>query len=167
MAGRPDSCVLAAEQLLGLGAPRERLSVERQPVGVEGVSEIRRADGCPGAVDDLRLPLAMVGLEAEYRAAYEGHQADEAMELVAWLHHAGRRYTKYVETARRLGSDHRRPVVALAESAIAGSRLELAVDVLRAADEPGHHREHLRTKCLQLTGVSLGDGQLPAVGASE
>jgi hypothetical protein len=56
VAGRTHGCVLTAEQLLGLGAPREQLGVERQPVGVEDVPEIRRADGCPGAFDDLGLP---------------------------------------------------------------------------------------------------------------
>lgn len=109
----------------------------------------------------------LLGLASEYRAAYEDHQADEAVELVAWLHVARRRYTKYVETAHRLGSDHWRPVVALAESAIAGNRPEVAVDGSRAADEPGHHRDHLRTQCLQLAGVSLSDGEGPHVGARE
>lgn len=80
---------------------------------------------------------------------------------MAWLHLAGRRYTKYVDTARLLGSDHWRPVVALAESAVAGGRPELAAGVFDAADQPGHHRDHLRTKCLQLTGVTLGDGIVP------
>ncbi len=47
----------------------------------------------------------LLGLESEYRDAYEDHQADEALELVAWLHLAGRRYRRYPDTARRLGSD--------------------------------------------------------------
>lgn len=109
----------------------------------------------------------LLGLAEEYRSAYEDYQADEAVQLVAWLHIAGRRYNNYVDAARRLGSDHWRPIVALAESAIAGNRPELAVDVFRAADRPGHHRDHLRTKCVQLTGVSLSDGQGPHVGARE
>jgi hypothetical protein len=109
----------------------------------------------------------LLRLAEEYRAAYEDYQADEADQLVAWLHLAGRRYTKYVDAARRLGSDHWRPIVALTESAIAGNQPELAVDVFRAADQPGPHRDHLRTKCLQFTGVALGDGAGPHLGAPD
>jgi hypothetical protein len=111
------------------------------------------------------VETTLVGLADEYRAAYEAYQADEAVQLIVWLHVAGRRYSNYVETAHRLGSDHWRPVVALAESALTGNRPQLAVDVFRAADRPGHHREHLRTKCVQLTGESLSDGEGRHVGA--
>ncbi len=114
----------------------------------------------PAGQADL-VETVLLDLASEYRAAYEDHQADEVVELVAWLHVAGRRYTKYVETAHRLGSDHGRPIVALAESAISGNRPEVAADVFEAADQPGHHRDHLRTKCLQLTGVNLSDGTDP------
>lgn len=105
--------------------------------------------GQAGLVETILLDLAV-----EYRAAYEDFQADEAAQLVAWLHIAGRRYTSYVDAADRLGSNHWQPVVALAESALAGHRPELAIDVFRAADQPGHHRDHLRAKCQQLTGVN-------------
>lgn len=63
-----------------------------------------------------------------------------------------------METARLLGSDHWRPVVALAESALAGGRPDLSADVFEAADQPGRHRDHLRTKCLQLLGETLSGG---------
>ncbi len=59
--------------------------------------------------------------------------------------------------ARRLGSDHWMPIVALAESATAAGRKELAVEVFRAADQPSLHRDHLRERCLKLTGVRLDD----------
>lgn len=110
----------------------------------------------PAGQADL-VETILLSLEAEYRAAYEDFQADEAVQLVAWLHLAGRRYTEYVDTARLLGSDHWRPIVALAESALAGHRHELAIDVFRAADQPGHHRDHLRAKCQQLTDVNPSD----------
>jgi len=97
----------------------------------------------------------LLGLAEEWHAAYQDHQADEAVQLVAWLHIAGRRYTRYVDAAGRLGSDHWMPIVALAESALAASRHNLAIDVFRAANRPGMHQAHLRRRCLQSTGVRL------------
>lgn len=73
------------------------------------------------------------------------------------MHIAGRRYTCYVDAAGRLGSDHWVPIVALAQSALAAGRRQLAVDVFREADQPGMHREHLRQRCLTLTGERLDD----------
>jgi hypothetical protein len=113
------------------------------------------------------IETILLALEAEYRAAYEDHQADEAVQLVAWLHLAGRRYTKYVDTARLLGSDHWRPIVALAESAIAGNRPDVAAAVFQAADQPGRHRDHLRAECLQLPGVALSDGTDPSLRSTD
>lgn len=113
------------------------------------------------------IETILLALEAEYRAAYEDFQADEAVQLVAWLHLAGRRYTRYVDTARRLGSDHWRPVVALAESAITGGRPDVAAAVFQAADQPGRHRDHLRTKCLQLLGVTLDEGTDPRLRGTD
>lgn len=107
----------------------------------------------------------LLGLAREYRDAYDEYRAAEAVQLVAWLHVAGRRYRDYGSAARRLGSDHWRPIVALAQSAIAGNRPELAVEVFRAADRPGHQRDHLRRQCLQLTGVTLADGNEPHLHA--
>lgn len=49
------------------------------------------------------------------------------------------------------------PVVALAESAAAARRADLALDVFRAADQPSWHRVFLRRRCLELTGVNLND----------
>ena len=96
------------------------------------------------------------GLCDEYRAAYQDYQADEALELIAWLHIAGHRYMRYLDAARRLGSDQWMPIVALAESALTANRHELAVEVFRAADQPGMHRDYLRDRCIKLTGVRLG-----------
>ena len=36
----------------------------------------------------------IAALATEWRAAYQDYQADEALELIAWLHIAGHRYTR-------------------------------------------------------------------------
>lgn len=105
----------------------------------------------------------LVGLAHEWRGAFHDYQADEALQLVAWLHIAGRRYSRYAGAAHRLGSDHWMPIVALAESAASAGRKELAIEVFRAADQPGMHRDHLLDRCLKLTGVRLGDPPPPLV----
>jgi hypothetical protein len=103
------------------------------------------------------IEAILLGLAEEWRAAYHDYRADDALELVAWLHLAGHRYTRYVDAAGRLGPDHWIPIVALAESAISAGRRQLAVDVFRAADQPGWHRDHLRQRCLALTGERFTD----------
>ncbi len=100
------------------------------------------------------IDAILLALSEEWRTAYQDYQADEALELVAWLDIAGHRYTRYVDAAGRLGSDHRQPIVALDESALAAGRHEL-VEVFRAADKPGMHRDHPRERCLALTGERL------------
>lgn len=135
-----DLCELLVSELYALTYKHETLAFHRVPAG--------QAD----MIEEI-----LAGLAAEWRAAYQDHQADEALELVAWLHIAGRRYTRYVEAAGRLGSDHWQPIVALAESALAAGRHQLAVEVFRAADQPGLHREHLRQRCLACTGEHLDD----------
>ena len=103
------------------------------------------------------IEAILLGLAEEWRSAYHDYQADEALELIAWLHIAGRRYTRYVDAALRLGSDRWQPIVALAESALTAGLTDLAVEVFRAADRPGWHRDHLRDRCAALTGVHLAD----------
>lgn len=107
----------------------------------------------PDLIERILLELA-----DERRAAYQDFQAEEALELIAWLHLAGHRYTRYSRAAHRLGSNHWQSIEALAESALAAGRHDVAVDVFRAADQPGMHRDHLRRRCLALTGVQLDDG---------
>jgi len=70
---------------------------------------------------------------------------------------AGRRFTRYVEVASRLGTDHWREVEALATSALRSKRRDLAVEVFQAADRPGRHQQRLRERCTSLTGVVIGD----------
>ena len=81
----------------------------------------------------------------------------EALQQLAWLAVGGRRFSRYVEAAARLGSDHWMPIEAMAESALPSGHRELAVEVFRAADRHGHHQPHLRQRCLALTGVDIDD----------
>ena len=101
---------------------------------------------------------ALLALEAECRAFHLDYPADEALEQLAWLAVAGRRFTRYVEVASRLGTDHWRQVEALATSALRSKRRDLAVEVFRAADRLGHHQKLLRERCVSLTGVVLENG---------
>jgi hypothetical protein len=99
----------------------------------------------------------LVGLGGEWRAAYQDFHGDQAEQLVAWLHVAGRRCDRYVDTARRLGSKAWMPIVALVESAIAAGNQPLALEVFRVADQPGGHRDHLRQRCAEFAGTRLDD----------
>ncbi len=135
-----DLCELLVSEPYALTHRNETLPFRRVPAGHVDLVE-----------------ATLVGLAEQWRAAYQDHQADEALELVAWLHLAGRRYTCYPGAARRVGSRRWRPVVALAESALTAGEEQVAVEVFHAADQPGWHRDYLRDRCLALTGVRLGD----------
>ena len=99
----------------------------------------------------------LLNLASECRRNYLDGQAEEALQQLAWLAVAGRRFAKYVDAATRLGSEQWMPIEAMAESALRAGRRELAVEVFRAADRPGFHQEHLRRRCQALTGVDIGD----------
>lgn len=135
-----DLCELLVSEVYALTYKQETLAFRHVPAG--------QADLIEGI---------LLGLADEWRAAYQDYQAAEALQQVAWLHMAGRRYSRYAGAAHRLGSDHWMPIVALAESAAAAGRKELAIEVFRAADQPGMHRDQVRDRCLKLTGVRLDD----------
>jgi len=98
-------------------------------------------------------------LEAEHRASHLEYQAEEAAQLVAWLHVATRTFDSFVPTAERLGCDRWRPVTAMAETAIAAGDTELAVRVFAAAtSREGMQRDYLVQKCFALTGRSPEPG---------
>lgn len=99
----------------------------------------------------------LLALEAECRAFHLDYPADQAREQLAWLAVAGRRFTRYVEVASRLGTDHWREVEALATSALRSKRRDLAVEVFQVADRPGRHQKLLWELCTSLTGVVIGD----------
>ena len=135
-----DLCELLVSEVYALTYKNETLAFRHVPAGhADMVEEI------------------LLGLADEWRAAYQDYQVAEALQQVAWLHIAGRRYSRYASVAHRLGSEHWMPIVALAESATTAGRKELAIEVFRAADQPGMHRDHLRDRCLKLTGIRLAD----------
>lgn len=121
-----DLCELQVSEVYALTYEQETLAFRHVPAG--------QADLVEGI---------LLGLAEEWQAGYQDYQAAEALQLVAWLHIAGRRYSRYARAAQRLGSDHWMPIVALAESATTAGRKELAIEVFRAADQPGMHRDHL------------------------
>jgi hypothetical protein len=98
----------------------------------------------------------MVSLADELRANRLGHQADQTLQNVAYSHIAAGRLTRFAQAAERLGSDHWRPIVALAKAAIKRGRDDIARDVFAAADQPGLQREYLRQQCIELTGATPG-----------
>lgn len=142
-----DLCEMAVTEVYALTHQHDTLPFRRVPAGQADLVE-----------------SILLGLAHEHRAAYQDYEADEAIQLIAWLHIAGRRYTRYTDAARRIGSDHWMPIVALAESALSAGRHDLAVEVFRAANQNGMHRGHLRDRCVKLTGVDL-DNPTPRLRA--
>jgi len=69
--------------------------------------------------------------------------ADEALQSIAHLHIAHGRLTRFTPIAARLGSDHWRPIVAMAEAALARGRDDFAREVFAAADQPGMQQDYL------------------------
>jgi hypothetical protein len=92
-------------------------------------------------------------LENELRAVHLDYEAGQAREHLAWLHIATKAFDRFVETATLLGSGFWRPVEAMARAALDAGDRDLAVAVFVAADQPGWHRDHLRRRCLELTGA--------------
>lgn len=111
----------------------------------------------PEATDMIEMIL--VRLAQQWRAAYQDFYGDEAEALIAWLVLSTGRRDRYLPTAHLLGSDQWKPIVALAQAALDDKDRELAIQVFRAADRPGRHREFLRTRCRELTGSALEDSQ--------
>jgi len=109
-------------------------------------------------VCDVNVPLVddiLRQLEAEHRANHLDYEADQSAQLVAWLHVSTRTFDRFVATAERLDCDWWTPVTAMAETAVAAGRTQLAVDVFVAAtSRPGLHRDFLARKCATLTGQS-------------
>jgi hypothetical protein len=97
----------------------------------------------------------LLDLEAELRDSILDHQADEALVALADLYVATQCRDRFAAAARRLGSSAWRPIEAMARSHLAVKDRAGAIAVFRAADQPGRHQDHLRKKCVELTGVDL------------
>lgn len=161
---------------LRLDAFRTYVSIEWAEAGMpaedywQDLSELLVAESYALTYREEKLPFERVAdeqadlieaillrLAEQWRAAYQDLHGDQAEQLIAWLHLAGRRFDRYVQTARRLGTAAWMPIVALAESALTAGNQPLAVAVFQAADRPGWHRDHLRQRCLELTGARVDD----------
>jgi hypothetical protein len=103
----------------------------------------------------------LTDLAEEHEAVHLVWQADGARQQIAWLHVAQRRFDEFPRIAALLGSEHWMPIDAMARTAIDAGRRDVALDVFRAADQPGFHQGHLRRLCRELTGVVLGVEDLP------
>jgi hypothetical protein len=138
-----DRCELIVWEPYGLGHEHETLPYRKL-----------------GATDVDTVEAILLSLADEHRAVHLDWEADEALQQVAWLHAAHRRWDRYPDTARRIGSDHWMPIVALAQAALARRRTDVAVAVFRAADRPGFQRDYLRRRCRELTGVDLATSDI-------
>lgn len=112
--------------------------------------------------DDVALiESILLQLAEELGSVFLEYQAADAREEIAWLHVTKRNLTRYVDIASMLGSDAWAPIEAMARSALRAHRREIAIAVFEAANQPGFHQGTLRRMCHELTGVSLGDEDLP------
>jgi hypothetical protein len=95
----------------------------------------------------------LLALADELRGHRLRHQADQALENIAYLHIAAGRLTSFAPAAAKLGSDRWMPIVALAQAAITRGRHDIAREVFAAADQPGLQRDYLHKRCTELTGT--------------
>ena len=95
----------------------------------------------------------LLALADELRSHRLRHQADQALENIAYLHIAAGRLTSFAPAAAKLGSDRWMPIVALAQAAITRGRHDIAREVFAAADQPGLQRDYLHERCTELTGT--------------
>lgn len=100
----------------------------------------------------------LLALADELRAARLPRQAGVALQHIAYLHVAHGRTTRFEAVAAALGSDHWRPIVTMAQAAIARGRPDVARATFAAADRPGMQREYLRKRCAELTGAPPAPG---------
>jgi hypothetical protein len=98
----------------------------------------------------------LLGLEAEHRAVVLDWEATNAIEALADLYVATETRDRYVGVAGRLPSHSWQHVEAMARSQMSAGDRDGAVAVYRAAGQHGSDHEHLRKRCLTLTGIDLG-----------
>ncbi|MGH8572087.1 MAG: hypothetical protein ACREX8_05870 [Gammaproteobacteria bacterium] len=98
-----------------------------------------------------RFLVALANDLRTHRLAYE---AGEAQQSVAHLQIAHGRVTCFIATAAALGSDHWRPIVAMAEAALTRGRTDIARATFAAADRPETRQDYLCRRCIELTGAA-------------
>ena len=103
--------------------------------------------------DAERAERHLVALETELRRVRLGFWADEAVQQIVYVMIGARYYDGFVGVATRLGCEHWMPIAAMANAAVSARRVRLARQVVGAAIAgPGHHGEHLRRLCVDITG---------------
>ena len=96
----------------------------------------------------------LLDLEAEHHAHRLDHEADEALQLIAWLAVATRSFDRFVPAAERLYAEWWMPVDAMGEAAAQAGKRDLAAEVYGAAIAGGGwHVDHLTHLCRQRTGL--------------
>ena len=96
----------------------------------------------------------LLELEEEHRTHRLDDEADEALQLIAWLAVATRSFDRFVRAAERLRADWWMPVDAMGEAAAKAGKSELATEVYGAAIAGGGwHVDHLTGLCRQRTGL--------------
>ncbi len=88
-------------------------------------------------------------------AGSPGWEAEEGACGLAWLLVATGCVDGFEEPAWWIGSNHWKPIVAMAETALEKKGRSQALGVLAAATRPGMHRDYLAEQCRKLTGRTL------------
>jgi len=103
---------------------------------------------------DLHLvEQILLDLEVEHRSHRLDYEADEALQLIAWLAVATRAHDRFVPAAARLRADWWIPVDAMGEAAVKAGRPALAAEVYgTAVAGGGWHVDQLTRLCRQRTG---------------
>lgn len=95
----------------------------------------------------------LLRLEAEHRSHRLDYEADQALQLLAWVAVATRSFDRFVPAAERLRAEWWMPVDAMGETAAEAGKIDLAAEVYGAAIAGGGwHVDHLTRLCHQRTG---------------
>lgn len=86
----------------------------------------------------------------EHRLGRLDYQAAAAEQMVAYLNVAKHRIERFPTLARELGSRHPRPIVAMADAALARERHDVAIEVYAAANRSGPHSARLQQRGAEL-----------------
>jgi len=96
----------------------------------------------------------LLDLAAEHRSHGLDYEADEAIQLIAWLVVATGSLDRFVPAAQRLRADWWIPVDAMGEAAANAGEFDLAAEVYGAAiASGGWHVDHLTRLCHQRAGL--------------